>query len=553
MPVSPVRWETSQPGGAAALVAEVAGTVSVDVDDLFVLALDDLHVLDDAPDALRVVDALVRAVPMNMRLTIMSRTWPSLASLARLTAQRRVASLGARELVFTAEEAGAFLDAANVEDAEVRRRLIERADGWAAALAVMADHVDQSEGGVIAPDYEFILGQFIDQEVLDRLTTQQRDLLSACAVLPTFDREFARALSRNEHAFAVLRELEQTNRFLARLAESEGDGEWYRMHALIREHLVGRLEREEPARLQELRRQAAALCARRGLLSTAVDLSIAAGDWGEVVRELYDARETLYQRGEWQTLADWVDRLPPEVLDREADLALARARLASKFGHRQECLARLDRIEEQPLESEQRARLALYRGVAYRDLGRISDAIDACRRARQTALEALDEDHPLFAEIDLEEGVAIARAGQFEAAQSRFETAAASFERLKDYHRAAESRDCLGSALFLRGMLAPAMTEYTQAQRSWRQLADPQAQIATMNSMGSVQHMLGELDTARDTFDSVVQRAAQIGSASRRGGRKAWPPSSVTSGGWTTRSRSTPSRSTKRRRSMTPR
>src|SRR5690606_28654671 len=43
------------------------------------------------------------------------------------------------------------------------------------------------------------------------------------------------------------------------------------------------------------------------------------------------------------------------------------------------------------------------------------------------------------------------------------------------------------------------------------QLADPQAQIATMNSMGSVQHMLGELVTARDTFDHVVQRASQIG------------------------------------------
>lgn len=503
----------AQPAGAAAVIAEVAAAVASEIDDLFVLALDDLHVLDDSPDALRVVDALVRATPMNMRLLLLSRTYPALGSLARLTAQRRVASLTVRDLVFSADEASGFLDASRVADVDLRNRLIQRADGWAAALAIMADHVSHEEGGGVGSEVEFIFGQFIDQEVLDRLNPQQHELLVACSVLPTFDREFAQSLSRNPQAGAVLRELEQNNRFLARLAESEaGEGEWYRVHALIREHLLQRMERDDPGRLQELRRQAAAICARRGLLSTAMDLSIAAGDWGEVVRELYDSREHLYQRGEWQTLAGWIDRLPPEVLTQEAGLALTRARLAAKFGQRQDSLTRLDRVEEQPLDAEEQVRVDLYRGVAFRDLGRIGDAIDAYRRARQAALEALPDDHPVLAEIDLEEGVTIARAGQFEAAQVRFETAAESFDRLKDYHRAAECRDCLGTALYMRGMLAPAMTEYTHAQRSWRQLADPQAQITTMNNMANVQHMLGELDTARDTFDTVVQRASQIGS-----------------------------------------
>ena len=502
----------AQPTGAAAVIAEVAASVAAEIDELFVLVLDDLHVLDESPEAMRVIDALVRAIPMNMRLLLLSRTWPSLGSLARLTAQRRVASLTVRDLVFSADEAGAFLDASSVEDPDLRNRLVHRADGWAAALAIMADQASRDDGIPVSPEVDFIFGQFIDQEVLDRLNPRQHELLTACSVLPTFDREFAQALSRNPQAAAVLRELEQNNRFLSRLAESEAEGEWYRVHALIREHLLTRMEREEPGRLQELRRQAAAICARRGLLSTAMDLSIAAGDWGEVVRELYDSREELYQRGEWQTLAGWIDRLPEEVLTQEAALALTRARLAAKFGQRQDCLARLDRVEAQPLDSEERVRVDLYRGVAFRDLGRIGDAIDAYRRARQAALEALPEDHPVLAEIDLEEGVTIARAGQFEAAQVRFETAALSFDRLKDYHRAAECRDCLGTTLYMRGQLAPAMVEYTQAQRSWRQLADPQAQITTMNNMANVQHMLGELDTARDTFDTVIQRASQIGS-----------------------------------------
>src|SRR5690606_31206159 len=130
----------AQPAGAAAVIAEVAAAVAAEIDDLFVLALDDLHVLDESADAMRVVDALVRAVPMNMRLLLLSRTWPSLGSLARLTAQRRVASLTVRDLVFSPEEASAFLDASSVEDADMRSRLVQRADGWVAALAIMADH-----------------------------------------------------------------------------------------------------------------------------------------------------------------------------------------------------------------------------------------------------------------------------------------------------------------------------------------------------------------------------------------------------------------------------
>ncbi len=496
------------PAGAGALVSELAAGIQQEVDDLFVLVLDDLHFLDDSPEALAVVDTLVRSVPMNMRLMILSRTWPSLGSLARLTAQRRAYSLGARDLIFTAEEATRFLDQSKVGP-DHRAELIRRADGWAAALAVMVDHYDPDRG--MHGEFEFILGQFIDQEVLERLSPLQMEVLTACSVLPTFDLEFAQALTRNEQAGPALHELAQTNRFLTRLGDDAGDGEWYRMHALIREHLLARLEREQRQRATDLRRQAAAICSRRGMLVEAVNLSIEAGDWSEVVRELYDTRDTLYQRGEWRTLAGWIDRLPEEVIDQEIDLGLVRARLAAKFGHRQECLTRLDRIETHPLEPEQRVRTLLYRGVAFREMGRIPEAVEGCRRARQAALEHLDDDHPVYAEIDFEEGVALARYGQLPAARERIEQAAERFEEQRNQHSTAEARDMLGNVLYLAGDLAVAMAEYTSAQRRWRMLAEPQAQIATMNNMGNVQHMLGELETARDTFEGVVERASRIG------------------------------------------
>lgn len=498
----------AEPQGAPALVSELASAIQSDVDELAVLIVDDLHVLDGAPPALDVVDAFIRSVPMNLRIILLSRTFPALPSLARLSAQRRAFTVAARELVFTPQEADTFLTQSHVDDPEARAELAKRADGWAAALAVLADRYEP--GRPRASDSDFILDQFIDHEVLDRLDSRQINLLTSCAVLPLFDLEFAQALTGDAQAGTTLRDLERTNHFLIRLGYGD-TAEWFRMHALLREHLLARLEREEPNRLLELRRQAAALAHRRGMAAEAMELSLDARDWPEVVRELDDESESLYQRGEWDTLAGWIDRLPHEVLNHAANLAITRARLAAKFSRSQECLARLDEVERQPLDPEQKVRAQLYRGIAHRGMGRLAEAIAACRRARILAREHLDDGHPLYAEIDLEEGTALGRSGQLAGAQQRFSEAATAFDRLGDHHRAAEAHNGLGSALYEIGRLAEAMSEYTAAQRRWRMLAEPQAQVATMNNMGNVQHMLGELETARDTYTGVVERAAQIG------------------------------------------
>lgn len=80
------------PNSAAALVAELATTIQTDVDELAVLIVDGLHILDDAPAALDVIDTLIRNVPMNLRVILLSRTFPTLPSLDRL--QNAVAQIG---------------------------------------------------------------------------------------------------------------------------------------------------------------------------------------------------------------------------------------------------------------------------------------------------------------------------------------------------------------------------------------------------------------------------------------------------------------------------
>lgn len=498
------------PEAAPALVNELSAAVHLEIDGMFAFVIDDLHMIDDSPDALEVIDTLTTAVPLPMRLYVLSRTVPRLASLGRMTAQRRALNIGTRDLIFTADESGLFLTRQGIIDDAAREQLIQRSDGWAAALAILADQYLRLGFVPQRGDAEaqFLLSQFIQREVIDRLDLRSTNLLTACAVIDSFDLEIARELSEDGQSIGVLRDLEQSTHFLARLDEE--DGEWYRMHALLREHLLAKLEVEDPDRLLRLRRRAAALFAGRGDRALAVELSIEAADWNEVVREIHESRERLYQRGEWSRLAGWLDRLPGSVLESEPDLAQTRARLAIKFANGQEGLERLKRLDERPLSEPQRVRQELYRAVAMRQVTRLDDAVAACRRARAIALESLEDGDPLFAEIDLEEGIALGQSGHFDEARSHLEAAARAFDDTEDQHRAAETHDALGSTLFNLGGLTEATAEFAAAQRRWRTLAEPGARVSTMNNMGNVQHMLGELDLARDMFDAVIDQAERI-------------------------------------------
>ena len=470
--------------------------------------MDDLHALDDAQQALQVVDTLVRSVSLSMRLYVLSRSWPQFPSLTRMVAQRRARSLTAPDLQFTDEEAIEFLRRSGVLDGASQSMLIRRADGWAAALAILVDHYDPSRaGGGTDATSEFVLSDFVEQEVLARLPDPSAQLLEACAVFRSFDIPLAQALSGNPDVPVLLREMERTNHLIVPLQ----DGEWFRMHALLREHLLDRVAVEEPERLRQLRRSAAALFARRGMRREAIQMALDAGDWPEAVQELHELREELYQRGEWATLAGWIDRLPADVIENDSDLLMMRARLALKTFDGQGGLARLDLIDDRRLTVEQQARRQLYRSVALRQINRLPDAIKACRRSRAIAGQELADESPLFGEIDLEEAIALGTSGQFAAAGVRFEAAIKAFERVGDHHRAAEAHDGFGTTLALRGSLAKAMEEFTAAQRRWRMLAEPQMQIATMNNIANVQYMLGELETARDAFNAVIQQAREIG------------------------------------------
>ena len=243
-----------------------------------VLVLDDVHVLYD-PDCWAALSVLADHVPPGSRLVLSGRDAPVLA-LARLRTADRILELGPRDLALTHEEASSLLRNAGVPVSEDDvAELHRQAEGWPAGLYLAALRL--REGGPVATAADAfggddrLVSEYIQSEVLARISTRQRVFLTRTAVLERLCGPLCEAVLDAAGAAATLADLARSNVLLVPL---DARGEWYRYHHLFRDMLLAELRRQEPELIPVLRRRAAGWCARNDLPEEAVEYTIAAGD-----------------------------------------------------------------------------------------------------------------------------------------------------------------------------------------------------------------------------------------------------------------------------------
>jgi LuxR family maltose regulon positive regulatory protein len=317
--------------------------------DTFTLVLDDYYLIE----ARAVHDALAFLIdhaPPCLRFIIASRIDPPLP-LSRLRARDQLAELRAADLLFTLDEAAAFLN--DVMGLELSREdvaaLEERTEGWIAGLQMaalsMQGRPDPSTFvRAFTGSNRFVMDYLVD-EVLDRqppaiqdflLKTSILDRLSAplCdAVLRKGDEETGRTgdspVSSSPilpfsatSSQTILEGLERANLFLVPL---DDERHWYRYHHLFAELLRSRLKQDSAAELPALHRRASEWCESNGLISEAVSYALDAGDVERVARLVEVNALAILERGELVALAQRLNRLPDAIVRPRPWLCLSRA------------------------------------------------------------------------------------------------------------------------------------------------------------------------------------------------------------------------------------
>jgi LuxR family transcriptional regulator, maltose regulon positive regulatory protein len=318
-PPAPASFE----GLATAVLNELSAG-----DDVL-LVLDDYHLIE-AHSVHASLQFLVDHQPAGLHVVLASRADPQLP-LARLRGRGQLAELRAAELMFTVEEAAALLgevSGSSLRDDTVEA-LVARTEGWAAGLQLAAlslpAHPDVA-GFVesFSGSHRYVL-DYLSEEVLDQQPEAVRAFLLETSVLDRLSGPLCDAVTGRTDGQAMLEAIGRANLFLVPLDEVRG---WWRYHHLFADLLRARLHQQQPARLRELHRNAAAWHEAHGQADDAIGHALAAEDTTGAARLVERHIEALYVNSEDATVQRWLAALPPGLVASRPRLLLAQVRAA---------------------------------------------------------------------------------------------------------------------------------------------------------------------------------------------------------------------------------
>jgi LuxR family maltose regulon positive regulatory protein len=258
-------------------------------------------------------------------VVVAARQDPDL-ELHRFRLDGDLTEIRARDLAFTEEEAAALFATAGVElEAEHVSALVERTEGWAAALRFAALSVrerDDVASFVTAFEQsEHAVSDYLVREVLVSLPPHERDFLLRTSICDRICGPLADALTGRSDGARTLAALERENLFLEPLPA----GAWYRYHRLFAELLRAEARYELGDALASVHGEAARWLAANAHPLDALRHAVAAGDVELANGLVGDLWVEIAGRGEVELAGELLDRVAPEEIRARPNLALLAA------------------------------------------------------------------------------------------------------------------------------------------------------------------------------------------------------------------------------------
>ena len=301
------------------------------------IALDDAHFLNGHPQTLDILDRLIDRSPEGVHILLATRYSLEIKGLARWQARGQVLTIDQRHLAFQpAEIATLFAHTYGLQlsDDEVQR-VADETEGWAIAVQLVwqglrARHafdkrLPAAQTSPAQPTLDSLFA-FLAQEVVNQQEPDIQAFLSDTAVLRELAPEICDCLRGREDSAATLRHLLDNGLFTVDLGGSHA-----RYHHLFREFLIQQLE---AASARAGHGRAAECYEQQGDREAALYHRVAAGQYHEAAAILAALGRSLVRAGQLDTLAGWIDRLPPETLETQPALLVYLgdiARLHSRF------------------------------------------------------------------------------------------------------------------------------------------------------------------------------------------------------------------------------
>jgi LuxR family maltose regulon positive regulatory protein len=369
-------------------------------EDDVVLVLDDYEVIDSA-DVHKGMRLFIKHLPRGLHLVIVTRTDPPLP-LAQLRARGWLSELRTADLAFTPDETERFFDRPDIPPlGPAELALLQgRTQGWPASLELAGLALAGSIGpaNLEGPlrGSRHLMSDFLMEEVLRQQSDAIRNFLLKTSVLERFSASLCdHVLQDTSRGSAdVLALLQHCNMFLLPL---DDEHEWFCYHPLFAEILRDQLGRIDPGALPGLLHRASQWHEAQGRYVDAVACAEAVPDPERVADIVAASRHVLVERGELDTLLEFVEKVPAACRSSDPGLALSRAWAfvpAGSFDQAEDALEQAKRLAGQTnaLSTAERKALLGEIDAVHAVMDAFSNARADIRRHSEDALERLPAD-----------------------------------------------------------------------------------------------------------------------------------------------------------------
>ena len=367
--------------------------------DPAILVVDDYHFVAHSADVNAVAERFITYMPPSLRVIVATRYGMTSPALVKWRARGELLDIGRDDLAFSAAEIDQlFSDVYGLRLTPVEVDLLARkTEGWPIALQLVGQGLRGRRGGVAD-----LLGEgrspaglfeFLAHEVYDNQPPDVADFLRGASVLRELTPAACDAVMGVPGSALFLDRLQDLDLFVVPLG-----GRHVRYQSLFHDFLR-QLDQDDPAARRERHRRAADFFHAQGDLEEAIYHWIEARAWRDAASAVEAVGDSVLRGGRLDTVARWIDALPPAILaDHPALQAYLGdiARLQSRFDHALGWYAQAER--------------------AWRGRG---DMAGVARALRGQARVYLDQVRPAQAESLLQEALRLTDGGADRQARAR--------------------------------------------------------------------------------------------------------------------------------------
>ncbi len=501
------------------LLVTLANEINAQINEHFLLIIDDYHLVGNIPPIAHMVDRFIQLVGENVHLLLSSRTLPDLPNSPLLIARNQIGGLTFRELSFLPMEIQQLFQQNNgvllsLQDAQA---LVEQTEGWIAAIHLTNGRPDNlPQMHPLESTRE--LFDFFSNEVLLRQPVQVRQFLLMTSQFEAFDvalcEKVLGPLTIGEgFDWTILFEVVRMGNLFSVPLDQEG--RWMRYHHLFQHFLRSQLQYEQSVLAWHIQQNLAKSYEEQHSWEEALQVYARLGDFDNQVRVLTQTGAVFIASGRILTLANWLEKLPDEVLYAHPALISLLGALHTTRGDNRRALELLSLAESklrEPGNGGEWMVALVRRAEVRRQLGRFEEALQDVEKILDLTGEPMDQDMQYtFAEAQRVKGLSLVGIGRLRDAQDWLEKALYTSRSMGITRNIPILETELG--VVHRRMGEKDITEqyYASALKALENSGNTGWKARLLNNMGLLYHKTGRLERAVAHLEEALKTAERSG------------------------------------------